>query len=63
VALLQPCDVVDDGCCSGLDAAVIAIDRRILTDLRVREAPGLLLFDEEFDILAQRALIAFQRET
>src|SRR5271165_6195715 len=33
VALLQPFDVGDDGGGSGLDAAMVAIDRRIPTDL------------------------------
>ena len=41
---------------------MIAIDRLIAADRRVLEAVGLLLGDEELDILAQRALVAFQRE-
>ena len=49
---------MDDGGGSGLDAAVITVDRFVPADLRVLETIGLLLGDEQFDILAQRALVA-----
>ena len=62
MTFLEPRDVVDDSCGSGLDAAVVAIDRPILADLGVGETAGLLLGGEEFDVLAQRALVAFQGE-
>ena len=62
MALLEPVDVVDDGRGSGLDAAMVAVDRRILADFGVGEAFGLLLGDEQFDVIAQRTLVAFQGE-
>src|SRR4051812_21598963 len=62
VALLQPGDVVDDGGGPGLDAAVIAVDGFVPAAGGVLEAVALLLGHEEFDILAQRALVAFQGE-
>ena len=54
MAFLQPTDVVDDSGGSGLDTAMIAVDRRGPADLGVGEALGRLLGGEEFDVLAQR---------
>lgn len=52
---------MDDGGGPGLDAAVVAVDARGgRGGGRVPEGPGLLLPDEEFDILARRALIALE---
>src|SRR5215207_1445590 len=62
VALLQPGDIVQDGGGPGLDAAVIAVDGFVPAAGGVLEAVTLLLGHEEFDILAQRALVAFQGE-
>ena len=62
VALLQPGDIVDHGIGSGFDAAVIAIDGLMAAHLGVLKAFGLLLGGEQFGILAQRALIAFERQ-
>ncbi len=53
VAFLQPGDIVDDGIGSGLDAAVIAIDRLVPADPGVLETVGFLLGGEELDVLAQ----------
>jgi hypothetical protein len=53
VALLEPSDIVDDCGCSGLDAAVVAIDGGMLTDRGVREALGFLFCGEQFDVFAQ----------
>ena len=53
---------MDRGVSSGFDAAVIAVDCFMPADLCILEVPGLLLGNEEFDILAQCALIAFERE-
>src|SRR3954451_9388732 len=58
MACLQPFDIMHDGGGSGLDAAVIAIDRRVLADPGVSKVPGLLLGGKDLDILAQRALVA-----
>ena len=60
MAVLEPFDVVDDGCGPGLDAAVVAIDRSILSDFGVGEPVGFLLGGEQFDVIAQSALIAFE---
>jgi hypothetical protein len=57
VAFLQPGDIVDDGGGSGLDAAVIGVNRLVTADRCVLEACGFLLGDEDLDILAQRFLI------
>ena len=62
MAFLQPCNIVDHRVGSGLDAAVIAIDRFVPADRGILEFPGFLLSDENLDILAQGALIALQRE-
>ena len=59
---LESFDIMNDGRGPGLDAAMLAVERRILSDLRVREAVGLLLRGKEFDVLAERSLVAFQRE-
>ena len=53
---------MDGGVSSGFNAAVIAIDRFMPADLRILEGSRLLLGDENFDILAQGTLIAFERE-
>ena len=47
---------------SGFDAAVIAIDGLVAADCGVLEPIGLLLGGEQLNILAQRALIALERE-
>src|SRR5450830_801743 len=47
---------------SRFDAAVIAVDRLMAADRRILEAIGVLLGGKNLDILAQRALIAFERE-
>jgi len=62
MALLQPADIVDRRIGSHFNAAVIAVDGLVATDLSILETIGLLLGDEDLDILAQRALIAFERE-
>ena len=53
---------MDRGGGPGLDAAVIAVDGLLPGDLGVLEADGFLLGGEQFDILAQGALIAFERQ-
>src|SRR3954451_7062345 len=63
VACLQPFDVMDDGGGSGFDAAVVAIDRRILADPGVGKVPGLLLGGKHRDIRAQRAWLPFRART
>ena len=62
VRLLEPFGIVDHRGHFGFDAVAIGIDPSMLTDFAVLEANGLLLGDEELDILTQRALVAFQRE-
>ncbi len=62
VAVLEPCDVVDDGDGAGLDAAVIAIVRGAAADRGIPEIVGYLLGGEALDVLAQSALIAFEGE-
>jgi hypothetical protein len=41
---------------------VIAVDRLVPADCRILEAIGFLLVGEQFDILVQRSLIAFERK-
>src|SRR3954466_6219423 len=53
---------MDDSGGPGLDAAMIAVDRLITADLGVLEACCLLLGNKQLNVLAQRALIALQRE-
>jgi hypothetical protein len=60
VAFLQPFHIVNDGGDAGLNAPIVGIDRLRPADRRVGEVLRLLLDDEQFDIVAQRALIAFQ---
>jgi len=60
VAFLELGDVVDDRGGSGLDAAVITVNRLVPTDRCVFEILGLLFGHEQLDILAQRSLIALQ---
>jgi len=62
VAFLQPSHIVDHRIGSGLDAAMVAIDGLMSGDLGVLEAVCLLLGGEQLDILAQRALVAFEGE-
>jgi hypothetical protein len=62
VALLKPAYVVDHRCGAGFDTAVITVDRRVLGDLGIGEAAGLLFGDERLDILVHRSLVAFQRQ-
>ena len=53
---------MNDGHATRLDAAVIAIDRFVPADRRVGKTLGFLLVGEQFDILAQPALVALQRQ-
>ena len=62
VVVLKPRDVMENGDRPGLDAAVVAVDGRVLADRRILERNRLLLAGEQFDIVAQRALVALQRE-
>ena len=62
MAFLQPIDIMEDRVRPGFDTAVVAIDRLIAADMGILEAVGLLLGGKELDILAQRALIAFEGE-
>jgi len=41
---------------------MIAVDRFVDADRRVGKTPGFLLVCEQFDILAQRPLVALQRQ-
>jgi hypothetical protein len=52
MVLLQPADIVDRRIGSGFNATVIAVDGLVAADLG--ETIGLLLGDEDLDILAQR---------
>ena len=47
---------------AGLDAAVVAVDGGVPADRRILERNRLLLASEQFDIVAQRSLVALQRE-
>ncbi len=62
MALAQPADIVKDGDATGFDAPVIAIDPLVDAHRRVGEAAGFLLARERFGVVAQRALIAFERQ-
>ncbi len=62
MAFLEPGDIVDHGCRSGLDASVIAVDRLVPADGGVLEVPGFLLGDEHVDVVAQASLVAFEGE-
>ncbi len=54
--------MLEDGDRPGLDAAVVAVDGGVLADGRIFERDRLLFAGEQFDIVAQRALVALQRE-
>ena len=56
VPFLQLFDVMDDGAFPGFDAAMVAIDRLVFADRGVFERAGDLLVDEQFNVVAQRAL-------
>jgi len=62
MALLQPVDIVGDGDVAGLDAPVIAIGGLMVGAGGVFEIIGFLLVGEQFDIVAQRALVTLQGE-
>ena len=62
MAFLQPGYIVDDRIGSGLDAAVVSVDGFMLGNLGVLEAGCFLLGREQRDVLAQRALVAFEGE-
>ena len=63
MTFLEPSDIVDHGCRSGFDAAMIAINRLVPADRRIPEAVSFLFGREHLDILAQGSLIALERET
>lgn len=58
VAFPQPANLMQDRIVSRFDAAVIAIHGFVAADPGVFEILGFLLGSEEFDVLAQGALIA-----
>ena len=62
VALAEPGRVVEDGDLAGLDASVIAVDPGAAADGGVSETIGFLLGYKDLDVVAQRALVALQRE-
>ena len=62
MVVLQLADVLENGDRPGLDAAVVAVDGPVLADFRILERDRLLLAGEQFDIVAQRALVALQRK-
>jgi hypothetical protein len=53
---------VNDSDDPGLDTAVIAVDGGVLRHICIGEAVGLLFGNENLNVLAQRSLIAFQRQ-
>ena len=59
---LQPFNIVDHRIVSGLDTAVIRIDRFVRADRGIPVFQGFLLIGENLDILAQGSLIALQRD-
>jgi hypothetical protein len=62
VAQAQPFDIMDDGRGAGFDTAVIAVDGFGATGPGIGESLGLRLGAEPVHIVAQRALIACQRQ-
>ena len=60
MSFLQPCDIMDHRRGAGFDPAVIAIDGGVAGDPCVGEVARLLLRGEQFDVGAQRALVALQ---
>src|SRR5215831_4679316 len=62
MACLEPCHVVDDRVTTRLDAAMIAVDGFMAADFGVLECACLLFGDEEFHVVAERSLIALERE-
>src|ERR1035438_6824016 len=60
VMAFLPLYIVDHRIGSGFDAAMIAVDRLVPADCRILETIGFLLLCEEFDIVAQRSLIALE---
>lgn len=62
VAFLQPSHIMDCRVGSGFNAAVVAVDRLMPADLCILEAVRFLLGRENLDILAKRALVAFERK-
>ncbi len=60
VAFAQPVHIVDDGGDPGFDPAIVSVDRLRPANLGIDEIACLLLGYEQFDIIAQRALVAFQ---
>ena len=53
---------MDRGVGPRFDATVVAVDGLMPADFGVLEALGLLIGDEQFDILAQGPLIALERQ-
>src|SRR5690606_20174780 len=62
IVMAEPADVMEDGGAAGLDAAMIGIDRLVLTDRGILEFSGFLLPGEELDIVTKGALVALQGE-
>src|SRR3546814_19453737 len=61
MVLGKPVEIVDDGGRPGLDAAMVAIDRRVLADLALMEVALFLLGYEQRDILVQSRLVPLER--
>src|SRR3546814_11476136 len=62
MVLGKPVEIVDDGCRPVLDAAMVAIDRRVLADLALMEVALFLLGYEQRDILVQSRLVPLDRQ-
>src|SRR3546814_12474452 len=62
MVLGKPVEIVDDGGRPGLDAAMVAIDRRVLADLALMEVALFLLGYEQRDILVQSRLVPLERQ-
>ncbi len=62
MALTHPIGIMEDSRRSGFDAAMITIDRLVLSDRRILKAVSFLFCHEYLDILAQGALVSLECE-
>jgi hypothetical protein len=62
MAVLQPSDIVYQGCVTGFDATVIGVNRLAGADFRLGEVDRLMFFYKQLDVIVQAGLVPLQRQ-
>ena len=62
MAVLQPIDIVDQGCMPCFNAAMIGVNRLVGADFRLGKVDAFLFLCKQFNVTQQAGLVALQRQ-